>query len=150
GIEVAPRAGGAAGAGTAVQVDGGDTIRIPAGFPVDAVVVTDVEHAALIRFDRRVAIWHDCLLAMLVEVPGASHSAPDAALRAVARRQKEGTTSLCSAAPAQDLTTSGRSVRCGSAHEALAGHVVRGLVAEIGVVDVAVATALRHQGLVCP
>ena len=53
-VEVAPPAGGAAGAGAAVQHDRRLPGRAPADLPVEAVAVAGPEHAALVRLDLRV------------------------------------------------------------------------------------------------
>ncbi len=54
GVEEPTEVRGAAGAGAAMQHDGGLAARIPARLPVDAVAAADLEHPVVVRFDARI------------------------------------------------------------------------------------------------
>jgi hypothetical protein len=45
-------------AGATVQNDGWLAVRIAAGFPVHAVAIANLEHAAVVRFDRWIQVRH--------------------------------------------------------------------------------------------
>src|SRR5690606_34098863 len=84
-VEVAPQVRSGPGARTAVQHHRGLAVRVAAGLPVDAVAVTDVQHAVVVRFDRRVSAHPGTLM----PPAGPAHVVsvvPSPAARAAVRR----------------------------------------------------------------